>query len=212
MRNTTDPVKDVNDDFYLPKNRNMNDRSAPENWANIADQYMFCPILGGDGRVLVQEDPFKSRYDCSNCGGRGHLGVVCKYCKGTRFEDGKEENGYCRDCTYGESGMGKTLGFEACPDCKGQGGIITVPDESKKNTTTGNVLAISRVGIKEISINDKIMFTNYTGTPFRFLDIDFRIMTEKDILGKVKMLKKNVDGISSGTYADLENTGTVHEE
>lgn len=179
------------------------------NWAIIADQYALRPIKD---RILVQEDPFKSKYDCKECSGLGHLGVVCKYCKGTKYDKGKEENGYCRDCTVGEVGVGVTLGFEACPTCKGVGGIITVPDENKRNTTTGNVLAIGK-DVTEYKVNSKVMFTNFTGTPFKFLDIDFRVIHEDDVLCEVRQLKSSgVDGLNSGTYADLENTGVAHEE
>lgn len=184
-------------------------RNETEEWANVLDQYMLRPI---EDRILVQEDPPKSKYDCSECDGVGHVGVVCKYCKGTRYDKGNEENGYCRDCTVGDStsGVGRTLGFEPCPTCKGRGGVIITPDDTKKNATMGRVLAIGRM-VKEYKVNTKVMYTNYTGSPFKFMDIDLRIMHEKDVLCEVKQLKKNVDSLTEGTYADLENTGTPHE-
>jgi co-chaperonin GroES (HSP10) len=180
-------------------------------WAKIKDQYLISPIYGGNGRVLVQEDPYKSRYECTECGGRGHLGVVCKYCKGTKYDHGKEENGYCRDCTVGEAGnaVGRTLGFDPCPTCHGKGGSIIVPDENQRNTTTGDVLAISNREILEVRVGDKVMFTSFSGSAFKFLDLDLRIIIEKDLLGKVKQLKKSVDGINEQPFADLDNTGVA---
>jgi co-chaperonin GroES (HSP10) len=176
-------------------------------WAVIKDQYMISPIYGGNGRVLVQEDPYKSKYECTDCGGVGHKGVVCKYCKGTKFERGKEENGYCRDCSIGEAGSSKTLGHEACPTCHGTGGTIVIPDENQRNTTTGQVLAISARDILEVRVGDKVMFTNYSGSPFKFMDLDLRVIIEKDLLGKVKQLKKNVEGLTEGNFAELDNAG-----
>ena len=59
---------------------------------------------------------------------------------------------------------------------------------------------------------DKVMFTNYSGSPFKFMDIDFRIIQEKDLLCIVKKLKADAstDSLKEGTFADLENTGTPH--
>jgi co-chaperonin GroES (HSP10) len=182
----------------------------PDNWANVNEMYMLSPILGGSGRLLILEDPFKSQFECTKCHGKGHLGVVCKWCLGTRFEKGKEENGYCRDCTVGAVGAGKTLGYEACDLCHGQGGSIVTPEESQKNTTTGNILAISSSGIEQVKVGDKVMFTNYTGHPFKFMRKDFRMVTEKDLLCLVKQLKSAVPGLNEDTFADLENTGTPH--
>lgn len=187
----------------------LKDNANPQ-WAIIAGQYLISPIYGGNGRVIVQEDPFTSKYDCSQCGGAGHLGVVCQYCKGTTYHKGKEENGACRDCNNEAQGpLNKSLGFVPCPTCHGRGGTIVVPDESKKNTTTGQVLAISDREVVEVKVGDKVMFTNYSGSPFKFLNIDLRIIIEKDLLAKVKKLKSNVDGINEGSFAELDNVGIV---
>lgn len=185
----------------------------PENWANILDTYLLQPINGGDGRVLIQVDEYKSRYECIECNGRGHLGVVCKYCKGTKFERGNEENGYCRDCTVGDSktGIGKTLGFEPCPTCKGKGGTIEIPDENKVKTTMGKILAVSEDGIKCVKVDDSVQFTNYTGTEYEFMGIKLMVCHEKDLLCRVKGLKKTVGQITEVNRAELENTGVPLE-
>lgn len=220
-RNTAEPNTNwQNDpDFYRPKSRfdaapkqNV-EVMKPEEWGNIKGVYLISPISGGDGRVLVKEDPPTSKFDCVDCGGAGHKGVICKYCKGTKFDKGDEENGYCRDCTIGDtsSGIGRTLGFDPCPTCHGKGGTIIIPDEAKKNTTMGTVIAISSNGINVLKINDRVIYTNYTGTQFKMLDEDLRVIIEKDILGKIKQLKANADAIVQGEYADLANTGVVHE-
>ena len=51
------------------------------------------------------------------------------------------------------------------------------------------------------------MYTNYTGSPFNFLGIDLRIIIERDLLAKVVQLKRNVEGLKEGTFAELENLG-----
>ena len=185
------------------------DLSINSNWAKIADQYLLSPIYGGNGRVLVKEDPYKSKYECSQCGGIGHTGEICKYCKGTGYDKGKEENGYCRDCTVGGGGtaVGKTLRHVPCSQCGGRGGTIITPEENEKNATTGIVLAISNRDILEIKVGEKVMFTSYSGSPFKFSGQDLRIIIERDLLGKVRQLKKNVDSLNESSFAELENTG-----
>jgi co-chaperonin GroES (HSP10) len=211
-------VEGSNANIYIddPHHRNKQPVGSGLNtdqWAVIKDQYIISPIYGGNGRVLVQEDPFKSKFDCSTCGGQKHLGVVCPRCNGTKHV--KEED--CWECavdseyTSGSTASKKSIGFVPCSECNGKGGLIVIPEENQRNTTTGQVLAISDREILEVKVGDKVMFTNYSGSPFKFLDVDLRIIIERDLLGKVKQLKKNVDGLNEGTFAELENTGTPRE-
>lgn len=179
------------------------------NWAKIKDSYLISPIYGGNGRVLVQEDPFKSKYDCSKCDGKKHNDVVCTYCDGTKFDKGREDRGMCRDCAVQtEIGL-KSLGYVPCDQCKGQGGLIVTPEDSQKNATTGNILAISNRDILEVKTGDKVIFTNYSGSPFKIADVELRIIIERDLLGIVKFLKKGVDSMNEGTFADIANAGLV---
>src|SRR5579859_6845887 len=152
-------------------------------WANIKDQYMLQPIYGGDGRVLVKVDGHKSKYDCTACSGKGCTDKKCGRCSGTkRFFDGVSDIP-CPSCTVGEGDGRKTYGFALCEQCKGKGGTIIIPDTSQRNT--------------------------YSGVPFKFLEIDFKIMVEKDILGIMRQLAKVTDGMQQGTYADLDNVGVA---
>lgn len=176
-------------------------------WAVIKDQYIICPIYGGNGRVLIQEDPYKSQFDCSKCGGKKHLGVICEWCKGTKYHKGNELYGACRDCEIKtELGM-RSLGFTPCNLCHGAGGTIVIPEENQINTTTGNVLAISDREILEVTVNDKVMFTKYSGSPFKFLGLDLRIVIERDLLARVKQLKRTAEGINEGSFTELDNLG-----
>lgn len=182
------------------------------NWANIKDEYIIQPIFGGDGRVLVKVDGFKSKYDCTACKGKGHTEIVCGRCRGTKKSfDGISEIP-CVGCTIGESDGRKTYGFQLCEQCKGLGGTIIIPDTSQRNTDSGDVLAISIAGINIIKPGMKVLLATYSGVPFKFMDIDFKIMVEKDILGIIRQLKNVVDGMHQGTYADMENLGVARED
>lgn len=199
--------------FQRSRFENLDHIRQPDNWANILDTYLLQPINGGEGRVLIKVDPYKSRFECTTCHGTGNTGETCPYCLGTQFEKGKEENGYCRDCTVGESktGVGKTHGKVLCPTCKGTGGIITVPDESKVETTMGKVLAVSIDGIKVVKVTDSVQFTNYTGTKYEFMGITLVICHEKDLLCIVKGLRQDAGSINEVNRAELENTGVPLE-
>lgn len=181
-----------------------------KNWANIKDEYLLQPIYGGEGRVLIVQDEYKSRYDCATCNGKGHTGQICPYCVGTGYRKGKEANGECPDCTLNNVGWsgneGKvTRGKVLCPSCKGQGGTIIIPDESKTKTTMGNIIAISDTGIRCVKIGDKVQYTNYTGVSYNFMKIDLVVACEKDLLCIVKKLKSNVDQITEKPMSEEEN-------
>lgn len=203
---------------FDPKKDNPNPQ-----WANIKNQYLISPIYGGNGRVLIMEDPFKSRFDCTGCGGKGHTEEICPECNGERtikrvikktLVKGKWEEecsieacAACAPANDPTNAVNRSYGYKLCPQCNGKQGTIIIPEEGQKNTTTGTVLAVSDRDILEVKPNDKVMFTNYTGSPFKFLDIDLRICIERDLLGKVKQLKKVTDGLNEGNFADLQNIG-----
>lgn len=205
----------LDQDYHRPSKRP--DFTGPtdkqkSNWANIKDQYMLQPIFGGDGRVLVKVDGFKSKYDCTACEGKGHTGEPCGRCQGTkRYFDGVSEVP-CIACTVGESDGRITYGFKLCEQCKGRKGTVIIPDTSQRNTDSGDVLAISTVGINIVKPGMKVLLATYSGVPFKFMDIDFKIMVEKDILGIMKQLKTTTEGMNQGTYADMENLGVARED
>jgi len=180
-------------------------------WANIKDEYMFQPIYGGDGRVLVQIDGFKSKYDCTACSGKGHIDEKCPRCNGTKLVNDGVADIPCTLCTVGTSDGRKTYGFKLCPQCNGRQGTIIIPETSQRNTDSGNVLAISKVGINILKPGMKVLIATYSGVPFKFMDIDFKIMIEKDILGIMRQLKNVTGSMEQGTYADLDNLGIAHE-
>lgn len=178
------------------------------NWAIIKSQYAISPIYGGNGRVLVQEDPFKSRFDCGTCAGKQHNGIPCPRCKGTKEYKGD----LCWECSApSELGGSRPLGYIPCTVCNGKGGTIIIPDDSKKNATTGNILAVSENDILHVKIGNKVMFTSWSGSPFNFLGLDLRVIIEKDLLCLVKSLKVNTDSINEGSFAELANMGVPRQ-
>ena len=163
-------------------------------WGIVSELTALRPIAD---RILVLEDEFKSRYDCTECHGKGHLGVKCPWCKGTKYFKGDEEQGYCRDCTAGVQGgaVGRTLGFVLCTKCNGSGGTIVIPDDTKKRPTTGRVIAIGSL-VTEFKVGNNILFTNYTGQDFEVDGIKLRVMRQHDVYCERKALnKKNSDSV-----------------
>lgn len=216
MSQQTPPIRRGNEQEEEPNDYSRNKFDANRfkelsYWANIADQYMLQPILGGDGRVLVRIDEYKSKFACTACGGKGHTGIVCGRCNGTKVSFDGVAQSHCMGCTVGTSDGRKTYGFQLCEQCKGRQGTIIVPDTSQKNSDSGVVLAVSRVGINILKPEMKVLVATYSGVPFKFMDIDFKIMIEKDILGIIRQLKASADGLAQGSYADLDNVGVAHE-
>lgn len=190
-----------------------------DKWAIIKDTYALSPIRGGDGRVLVEEDDYSSTRDCSKCKGTGHLNIPCEECKGTGTYRGKKESeDYCTTCHIlkdktQSSSAGAWInlnGKQPCDLCNGLGSSsIVIPDEAKNKTTTGTVRAISAVGINEVKVGEKVVYTNYAGSEFKYAGVDLRIIIEKDLLCKLKKLKTDSPDVSVKIeqYADLKEAG-----
>jgi co-chaperonin GroES (HSP10) len=180
-----------------------------QQWGIISDQTALRPI--GD-RILVLEDEFKSRYDCTACKGTGHTEEVCPYCLGTkRFKGKKDTDEICPDCTVtGE--LNKTFGKVICPICKGRQGTIVVPDDSKKRPTTGKIIAVGSL-VTEFNVGDNILFTNYTGQDFEVDGFKLRIMRQHDVYCQRKALNKNKTSesvqVDENSRTDPDNVGQV---
>lgn len=180
-------------------------------WGVVADETALRPIAD---RILILEDEFKSRYDCTDCEGKGHNNEVCPYCLGTKLDRGKEENGYCRDCTVGaaNNAVGRTLGYVPCSTCGGRGGTIIIQDEAKSRPTTGKVIAIGSE-VTEYSVGTHVLYSNYTGTAFTMHKMNLRVMRQHDVYCEVKSLNKDktnlVPEVSEKSTADPDNIGEV---
>jgi len=176
----------------------------PNEWAIIKESEALRAI--GD-RVLILEDEFRSGFECKTCLGKGHSDIKCKYCKGTGRYKGQDEGFACPDCEVGTSDGRKSFGYELCSACKGLQASIIVPDNSKRPSLTGRVISIGK-DVTEFSVNDRVMYTNYTGTDFIINGVRLRIMKQNDVLCEHKQLTKKEKTPTSGEIRkELQDVG-----
>jgi hypothetical protein len=185
--------------------RDIREKLDPSCWAIIKESEALRAI--GD-RVLILEDDFRSGYECKACKGTGHTDAVCKYCNGTTFYKGKEDGGACGDCQVGTSDGRKSLGFELCGVCNGRGASVIVPDTSKRPSLTGRVVSVG-ADVTLFSVNDRVMYTNYTGTDFVVAGVKLRVMRQHDVLCQHKKLDKGKERTpdSGGIRKELTDHG-----
>lgn len=142
-------------------------------------------------RILILEDPFKSRYECKTCKGKGHTNETCPQCLGKKYIasklDGEEST--CPSCTFrGERNI--AYGKVFCPDCNGSGGILIIPDDSKKPPTTGTVLAVGD-GVLQFKPGDRVLYSNYTGSKFEMDGCTIRLCMEHEVYCEVRSMSKS---------------------
>ena len=68
---------------------------------------------------------------------------------------------------------------------KTAGGIILPDTASKEKPLTGTVKAIGNIENSEISVGDKVIYKQYSGTDIKFEDDDFIVVPYSDVLVKV---------------------------
>src|SRR4029077_19176848 len=100
-------------------------------------------------RYLVVEDEFRSGYECQRCKGDGR--ISCDNCRGSGTVRTKFR---CTPC----EGNGRLT----CPDCGGKGGLLVIPDVSKRRPTTGKVVSGGEK-TKYFKLGDNVMFSNFAG-------------------------------------------------
>jgi chaperonin GroES len=106
-------------------------------------------------RVLIEEDEFKTGYECSTCNGTGK--APCGDCGGS----GTHLRGAVTiKCSHCDSGA------VTCPECKGKGGLIIAPDVAQRRPTTGRVVSVGP-GTKDhemlLRVGDSVMYSNFAG-------------------------------------------------
>lgn len=121
-------------------------------------------------RIIVQEDAFKSGYECETCNGKGQ--TTCDNCSGTKEVNGKK-------CSFCDSG---TI---TCPTCLGKGGFLVVPETSERRPTTGRIVSAGDDCVRA-KVGDTIMFSSFAGY---VVDLDragqkvvLRLLHENEIL------------------------------
>lgn len=124
-------------------------------------------------RVLIEEDAFKSGYECSKCNGKGS--IPCDNCGGTQERNGKK----CSIC----DGTDGTL---TCPSCGGKGGLIVVPDTSQRRPTSGTVVSVG-AAVKVLKVGQSVLYSSFAGYTVDLKgatgqDVVLRILHESEIL------------------------------
>lgn len=150
-----------------------------------ADGAKFCAF--GD-RVLIQEDQFKSGYECGAC--EGHGKVKCSNCDGHGYNVSHKPawgdtpaTQVTKRCTQCEGQKSVT-----CPECGGKGGLLIVPDQSQRRPSSGVVVSTGP-GCKELAVGDKVLYSNYAGhavdTSRSSLPVVLRVLHETEVLAGV---------------------------
>ncbi len=121
-------------------------------------------------RVLLQEDAFKSGYECSTCEGSGKS--KCSDCDGSGHH-GQKRCSHCSD------------GLTTCPDCGGKGGLLVAPEISQRRPTTGRVVSVG-VDCKTLKVGDSVLYSNFAGYVIDLnragRPVSLRILHESEVL------------------------------
>lgn len=168
-------------------------------------------ILGGkigleatEDKIIIVLDKFKSGYECKTCSGEGSIkacpcvtsgtpgvnamGRVCKYCQGDPVSVIPKGN---NDVT--------------CPDCKGAGSTIIIPEAFKSLPTSGVIVSVGELCTKR-KIGDRVLFGAHTGyfLPFKG-NIKIRCMRETEPLCLIYAVDTNE--MALGDFIDENKIG-----
>ena len=175
-----------------------------KNTVIINDGSNTCTIPGypygfeakGD-RIMVSVDIFKSGYECKSCKGTGKLEVKCecentdrpgyKYdSEGVNIEPLRRVNTKCPSCAGDYLSKRQSL---ECPDCKGKGATLWIPDQSKILPTTGVIVSMGTKVDKDLDLklHDRVLFSAYVGqmVPTRAPGVAFKIIRDIEVLCKI---------------------------
>lgn len=142
-----------------------------------------CSLEPLGDRVLVEEDIFRSGYECEKCS--GFKVITCGLCNGagTEIQKGSEISlGAQRKCPQC-FGAGETH----CPTCRGTGlkaGGIVIPETSERRTTTGTIRAVGpEVRNSALSAGTKIIYPFFAGIDIKYKQKPLvRFLYEKEIV------------------------------
>lgn len=133
-------------------------------------------------RVLIEEDEFKTGYECTQC--NGNQKVPCDVCNGTGTYKKGSVDFKCSHCVGGAV---------MCPTCAGKGGLLIAPETAQRRPTTGTVKSVGP-GTKDhqmsLKVGDRVMYSNFAGyvTDFARLgkNVTMRILHETEILCSIE--------------------------
>jgi hypothetical protein len=125
-------------------------------WFNVGE----VGFAASGDRLVIEEDQFKSGYECEECGGSGRVPSTVA------------------------GGKPKT-----CPVCNGKGGLIVVPEVSQRRPTTGIVRSAGEL-CKVYKVGDGVLFSNFAGFAIDLqragVPVCLRILHETEVLTKVR--------------------------
>lgn len=126
-------------------------------------------------RLLVQEDEFRTGYECSQCDGTCR--VACTECDGTG-KSPRVKSARCSTCT----GEGTII----CPSCNGKGGLLIAPQESERRPTTGVIVSLGDGCQGILKLGQSVMYSNFCGYVVDLVragkKISIRILHESEVL------------------------------
>ena len=130
--------------------------APPSEWFEVGE----VGFAASGDRLVIEEDQFKSGYECKVCGGSGRVPSTVA------------------------GGKVKT-----CPECDGKGGIIVVPEVSQRRPTTGIVRSAGEL-CKVYKVGDGVLFSNFAGFAIDLnragQPVCLRILHETEVLTKVR--------------------------
>jgi chaperonin GroES len=81
--------------------------------------------------------------------------------------------------------LGKRVLIERVEEATTTASGIIIPDNAKEKPLNGKVIAVSKE-VKEISVNDTVVFSKYAGSELTLDGKEYLVMEDKDILGVLK--------------------------
>ena len=128
-------------------------------------------------RVVVLEDIFRSGYECSTCNGTGK--ICCANCNGSG-KSSVNTHAKCSQC-HGDT-------YQTCDTCQGKGGLLVIPDSSKRRPTTGQIVSAGE-GCKVLKHGECVMYSNFAGFAIDLNrageDIVLRVLHETEVMCRV---------------------------
>lgn len=131
-----------------------------------------------EDRMIIEEDEFRSGYECPTCDKRGV--IVCPSCGGTGHSAVVKE-AKCSLCNM--------TGEVSCPTCQGKGEFLVVPQQSERRPTTGTIVSTGPK-VRELQRGERVLYADYTGQLLELPQdgkrpVVLRILRECEILCKL---------------------------
>jgi co-chaperonin GroES (HSP10) len=133
-----------------------------------------------EDKIIVLLDKFRSGYECKMCDGTGE-GRRCRDCK-----NGVNSRGFtCKIC---EGNPDRWVG-KSCPECRGKGSSIIIPDSAKALPTSGTIVSVGPECTKR-RLGQRIVFGAHVGffLPFKG-NVRLRMMREYEPLCELFLLE-----------------------